>query len=210
MDAKTKHGVVAVGLVGLDEAKVLACFTKMARQHGETDEITSKKVAALTKYFVKGKPDKDPLFVAWLAKDVIAMGLEPGSAKDLDAALAGGAAKGELAGFVGKVDTKAIAWGAAVVGEDNIKGGYGTASYAKSAVSVDAHVTMETVAAAKALRDEGKKEIARKADKAEQFPSVAATLKTVVIGGAASEVIIDGSIKEGDVGAFLTQFDHVF
>lgn len=212
MDVHEKHGLFAVGLIGLDEPKVAACFSKMAKSSGAKGEITSKKVGALTKYFVKGEPeDKDPLYAAWLAKDVLAIGFEPGKSADLDAALKGGAAKGELGGYVGKVDTKALAWGAGVIGEEHIKGGYGTAAYGKAAVAFDAHLIADAPDAAAKMRDEGKRELKSKADEAKQFPAVAALLKTIVIGGAGAEVIVDGSVKESDLNAkFLKDLDHVF
>jgi len=200
------HGVVAFGVVGMDEAQLGKCLGALAASDKPGNTLTSKKVGPLTKYWENGKPeDKDPLYVTWLAKDVVAIGIDAGHPDDLTAVLKGGALPAELAAMVGKLDTSASAWGAGVK-LDKMAKAWGTVNL-KGALAIDIHVTMGTAAQGKEMRDDATSALAR-ANK--NVPTVGKALKDVRIGGAGSDVTIKGTVPEDQLVPLATDFDHAF
>ena len=202
------QGVIAVGVANFDDAKLGACLDKVAQKDNAKNHLEHKAVGKLTKYWVKGEPeDKDPLFVTWLAKDVLAVGLDVGKPTELEAFLKGGAPTGVFGGYVGKVDTGATAWGAGMDPDDKITGGYASAKLAKGVLAVDVHMIAKDAATATKARADAQKELASGGAK---FPTVGKVVKQVKLGGAGTEITATGTIPEGDLPGFLADFDHAF
>lgn len=200
------HGVVAFGVNGMDEAQLGKCLGALAASDKPGNTLTSRKVGPLTKYWENGKPeDKDPLYVAWLAKDVIAIGVDAGHPDDLTAVLKGGTLPADLSAMVGKLDTGATAWGAGIK-LDKMEKVWGTLSL-KGALTIDIHVTMGTAAQAKGLRDET---IGAFAHASKNVPTVGKALKNVAIGGTGADVTIKGVVAEDQLVPLATDFDHAF
>lgn len=200
------HGVVAIGVNGIDEAQLGKCLDALAAAD-KGNALASKKVGALTKYWEKGKPeDHDPLYVTWLAKDVIAVGIDAGHPDDLNAALKGGALTGDLAALVGKVDTSATAWGAGVAFTAKVAKAWGTAKL-KGGLTLDIHLTMASADKAKGMRDETTVQL-KEAGK--RVPTVGKALAGVSVGGTGSEFTLKGTIPEDQLPILAADFDHAF
>jgi hypothetical protein len=197
------HGVLVLGVNGLDDAKLSTCLAGITQR-----PLVHEPVGKLVRYWPKGRPEDDqPIYVAWLAKDVVAIGMDPAKPDDLLAMINGGPAKGPIAKLIGKTDTTATGWAASLTAEGRPNGGWGSGKLAKGVLAIDGHFIAESVKEATDLRTSAANEFATTGGK---FPTVGKVLKQLKLGGSGAEITVTAAIAEGDLPAFLADLDHAF
>ena len=204
--------LVVLGLDGIDEAKTLKCLESIAgSQTGQAVKVTGKKKGKVTTYTVAG--EKDKLYFAWLAPDVLAFTEDPNKKGKLEKALAGKAAKGALGKLVAKVNTDAPLWAAVAMKEKEdgmqINGGYGGVELAGGKFTGTVHVVMGSDADAQkaaAMGNAGLGELKQKAAKT----AVAAFINSVTIAATGLELTVTGTVADGDLTKMMADFDHIF
>ncbi len=204
--------LIVFGLDGVDETKAVACIEAIAlKQEGKAVKLTAKKKGKVTTYSVPG--EKQQLYMAWLAKDVLAFTSDPTAKGKLEKMLAGKAAKGALGKLVAKVNTDAPLWAAVAMKETedgmHINGGYGQIEFAGGKFTGAAHVVLgsaDEAAQAAAMGNAGLGEIKQKAAKT----SVAALLNSIQITAAAAELTVAGAMADGDLTKIMADLDHLF
>lgn len=204
---KSGNGVVAIGLNGLDEAKLVACANKLIAQFDPKAKITPKTAGGISEYSVAG----DMLFAWWPQKDVVVFGTEPDDKTLISAAMAGKAVTGDLATYLGKVDLKGVFWVAGAPNDKDVKGGYGTVTLAAGMFKGNGKViAVDAKEAAKGFK-EFTSEQARALKKAEKDKLSAAQkfLKALKITQNGAELSIDGTADDATIGDLLPQLDKV-
>jgi len=194
--------IVAVGLDGVDEAKLVACATKLAQLSSAKSKVTSKASGKVTEYTIDDGTTKKTMYAAWPKKDVVVFSADPEDKAKLDPYFNGKAVQGDMATFFNKLSTgSAVAWVSAVIGEDHIKGAYGTATFAKGTFTGAMRVVADS---AKDAGDQSKEATKALAEAIKQAPAdVAKVLKSVKVGVSGSEITIDGTLADADAAAFL-------
>ena len=204
--------LVVLGLDGVDEKKALTCLEAIgSKQTGNPVKVTGKKKGKVTTYSIPG--EKDKLYFAWLAPDVLAFTEDPNKPGKLEKALAGKAAKGDLGKLVAKVNSDAPLWAAVAMKEKEdgmqINGGYGGVELAGGKFNGTVHVVMGSDADAQkaaAMGTAGLGELKQKAAKT----SVAAFINSVTISAAGLELTVTGAIADGDLTKMIADLDRVF
>lgn len=208
------HPLIAFGLDGLDEAKVVSCVGivagKLADAPGVT--LTGTKKGKITEYGVKGEAKK--LYVAWLAKDVMAFTEDANDRKLLEQRIAGKGAKGDLAKFLGKTSTAAPFWFAVAqkTVEDGrtILGGYAKLELAGGMFAASGALVLGKPADATAFAAEGKEALANgQQEVASKLPELGKVLTTVTMVAKGAEVVISAAVADKDVGTIIPQLDKV-
>lgn len=205
VDVKEK-GVVVLGLSGTDQTKATACFTKVLAKVEPQAKITAKVTGKITEYSV-GPSDK--LYAAWLAPDVVAISIEENSHAPLDAMMAGAAASGDLATYLGKANTTAAAWAAFNVNDDGLKGGWGTLTLGKT-LTFALRLTGMTPKDGEKARKEAKDMQKKGLERSKKLPELKKVFQAMKVGGAGAEVTLDAAMAESSIPALLPAFDKVF
>ena len=199
--------MVAVGLDGLDEAKAYDCMTKVAK-HIDPKVKLSKQSGKVSEYVADAGGTKDSLFAAWPAKDVVVIGTKPEKRDQLDAYLAGKAASGDLASWIGKTSpTSPLAWGAGKLKADpDTKGAYATVSLANGTVTVAIRVVASDATAAGKVAKEAQRDLA---DAVHEFgtkaPTAAKAASAIKAAAIGSELAIEGSVKDADIAPIVDE-----
>lgn len=204
--------LVVLGLDGVDEKRALTCLEAIgSKQTGKAVKVTGKKKGKVTTYSIAG--EKDKLYFAWLAPDVLAFTEDPNKPGKLEKALAGKAAKGDLGKLVAKVNPDAPLWAAVAMKEKEdgmqINGGYGAVELAGGKFTGTVHVVMGSDADAQkaaAMGTAGLGELKQKAAKT----SVAALINSVTIAATGLELTVTGAVADGDLMKLMADFDTVF
>jgi hypothetical protein len=201
-----EKGIIVVGMTGVDEAKLIACGNAIQAKENPKKKLTGAKVGQLTEYTMTG--EKDKLYAAWLAKDVVAFGTNPDKPRQLAAMLAGKPATGDLAIFLGKVNTSSFAWVAAVaINADPFKGGFGAATLTKDTVSAAGAITTKSADAGKSVVAEAQKEQAKAVKKASKdAPELGKALNAVKLSSSGADIVVAGSLKLSDLATVIPQF----
>lgn len=207
--------LIAFGLDGVDEAKVITCVGAVAgKMTGNPGvKMTGTKKGKITEYSVAGEPKK--LYVAWLAKDVMAFTEDPNDKRNLEGRVAGKGAKGDLAKFIGRAGTSAAFWFAVAqkTVEDGrtILGGYAKVDLTGGVMNIAGAVVMAKAADASAFATMGQDAMtSAKQEMATKSPELGRALATVKIVAKATEVLISGSISDKDIGVIVPQLEHIF
>lgn len=210
-----EHPLIAFGLAGVDEAKVMSCIGSVAGKMANTPGVTltGTKKGKVTEYSVKGESDK--LYAAWLAKDVMAFTENAKDRKDLEKRVAGKGAKGDLAKFLRRTSTAAAFWVAVAqrTSEDGrtVLGGYAQLDLAGGMINGTGAVVMAKPADAIAMVSEGKAAIDNaKQEIAGKSPELGRVLATVRIMAKGAEVVISAAVADKDVGTIVPQLDKLF
>jgi hypothetical protein len=201
-----EKGVVVLGLSGTDQTKAIDCFTKVLAKVDPTTKLTSKVTGKITEYSV-GPSDK--LYAAWLAPDVVAISIEENSHAPLDAMMAGAAASGDLATYLGKTKTTAAAWAAFSVNDDGLKGGWGTVTLGKT-ITLALRMTGMTPKDGEKARKEAKDAQKKGLERSAKLPEVKKVFQAMKVGGTGAEVTLDASMAESAIPALLPALDKVF
>jgi len=202
---KSGDGVVALGLSGVDEAKLVACANKLIAQMDPKMKITAKAAGGVSEYAVG--PEK--LYAWWPQKDVVVFGTEPDDKQFITAAMAGKGASGDLATYLGKVDLKSVLWAAGAPNEKDVKGGYGSVTLAAGMFKGNGKIiASDPKEAAKGLK-EFTEEHARALKKADKLPAAQKFLKALKITQSGAELTIDGALDDASVGDLIPQLDKI-
>jgi len=199
MDKDQKQGALYLQVKGVDEKALLACLDAIAKTKGAKMKVTTDGV--ITELAV----DTDKIFLTWISKDVIALGLESGDKTQL-ATWTGGKkafAKSPAAPLAAKVDTKAAIWAASTVERDvdgiKMKGGYGGLTSAKANLAFDLHLLLPSAADAKKVAEKASAELATKINGPGLAPALKPVLESVSIKDAGTEVVVKANVAEGQV-----------
>jgi hypothetical protein len=192
--------VFAVGLDGVDEAKVIDCATKLLKTMNPKAKVTAKS-GKVTEYVVDDGEAKKTTYAIWAAKDVVVFAQDPEDKSKLDGFVNGKAAQGDLSGYLGKASTTAVAWIAATIGEEHMKGAYGTLTLAKGTFTASGHVVTDSRLDALKLSKEGAAEL--KLLQSRAGTEMQKVLSAIKLATAAADVTIDGVLADADLLAAL-------
>jgi len=197
-DVDDDDGIIVIGLNGVNEAKAVACLKKIAKK--EKKVLTAKKVGKLVELSIKGERDK--IYMAWLAKDVVAFAVEPDEKARLAKWIGGKGITGDVAATLTKVDTATAAWVAIAKQTElgpgaNMKSAYGTVKLEAGNIVGEVNVVTGSAAEAKKAADEAKKELAKGASQLP--PEIAKLVKAIAITTAGDVVTVKASIAETEV-----------
>ena len=209
--------LIAFGLDGIDEARVVTCMGAVAgKMTGmPSPKLTGKKIGKITEYSVKG--EKKKLYAAWLAKDVLVFTDDANDKAKLTKRLTGKGPLGDLKTFIGLSAPTAPLWFAVAKREKEdgrqILGGYGKAELAGGMIKLAGSVVFSKPDEATAFAAEGqqglvdaKKEIA--ADP--KLVEVGKAINTVTITASGNEGRIAGQVADKDIAKIVPQLDHLF
>ncbi len=217
---ENEKGLIVAAVSGIDEAKVTSCLQKIAekenQEKGKNKKITAKTSGKIVEYSMEG--EKEKLYIAWLASDVIAMATDPTDKSLLEKMIGGKGAvakSGDMAKALGKVNTSAAVWFAVAkktpVGEGKTKAtmkiAFGAVDLAAGVVSVAGEMVLSSSAEAKAFADQVKAEMSQNAaSMPAEFQKLA---KSVVIAASGDSVTIKFSLTEKElmslIGLAMTQ-----
>lgn len=208
VDNKEK-AVIVIGLAGTDQTKLTDCITKVMAKVDPKVKLVAKAdpKTKLTEYSVTSEPDK--LYAAWLAPDVVAISVEENGHAPLDAMMAGAAATGDLATYLGKVGTPPAVWAAFAVNDDGVKGGWGTLTLG-STLKFALRITAMTPKDGDKGRAEMKSMPKKGIERAAKQPELKKIFQAIKIGGKGAEVTVDAAIPETSLPSLLPAFDKVF
>lgn len=207
--------LLAFGLDGVDEAKVASCMGvvvgQMLNMPGLTFAATRK--GKLTEYAVKG--EKEKVYVAWLAKDVLVFTEDVNDAKQLTRRLSGKGATGDLAKLIGKTTASAPLWFAVAQKEKEngrtILGGYGKLELAAGTIKAAGAILMSKATEATAMATEGNQKLGEaRTEMAGKSAELARILSSVKIGASGAEVTISGAVSDKDAATLVPQLDTLF
>jgi hypothetical protein len=205
--------LVAIGLNGIDKDKVSSCMQTIIGGSGST-KLTAKTKGKVTEYSLAGKSEK--LYIAWLAKDVIALTDDPTTKGKLEKMLAGKAAKGDLKKMIGKTTTTSPVWFAVAMKEkiDEIngtfKGAYGQADLAAGTFTGKANAVVGSADEATKVAAMGNAELAKATvEIAKILPDLATVLKTARITATGAEVNVTGTVTEKQILGLIPQLDKI-
>lgn len=208
--------LVVFALNNLDETKVVACLEKIGNQMAGNQlalKLGAKKKGKITEYSVPGEREK--LYVAWLAADVLAFTDDPNDGKKLIKMLAGKAPKGDLGKWIGKLDTSSPIWFAIAKKErediGTIMGGYGQITVSGGIVSAAGHLAMSKPAEAVQAAADAQGALAEaKQQVGTQVPVAKRLLDSVTIAVTGKEVDIGASVADKDIVTLLPELDKIF
>lgn len=208
--------LIAFGLDGVDEPRVVSCLGKIAGKMTNNPAVTlkGKKVGKVTEYSVDGEAKK--LYAAWLAKDVLAFTDDANDKKRLEKRLTGKGISPDLKKMLAKTSAAAPFWFAVAMKEKErgrtILGGYGKFELAAGIFKGAGAMVMSKPAEATDMAAEGTE--ALKQAKAEiienKLIELGKVMDTVTIGATGAELTITASVPDKDVPTILKQFDKVF
>lgn len=206
VDDSEKGVLIATLASGVDEAKALACLTKMAEKE-KKGKITSKKSGNIVEYAMEG--EKDKIYLAWLAKDVIALAFDPEDKALLEKFTTGkGAAlkSGDLSKAVGKTNTNAALWFAVAkktpyMQSGTMKATYGAVDVAGGIISLDANVVVSSEAEAKKAATDTQTQIVQASG--QMPPEMQKIIKGIKVSSSADTVNFKASITEKEAMALI-------
>lgn len=138
-----EEGVIVVAFKNFDQVKFDTCLRKAAKAE-EKLTVSTTQIGDLTEYAAQGEPDK--LYIAWLAKDVMAIALEGDEKVMLQKFIGGSGAGPGLAALTSRTNPKAAVWAAFAKDTDvdglKLKAAWGTVNLVKGAFVLDGHVSM--------------------------------------------------------------------
>jgi hypothetical protein len=208
-----ERALIAVGLNGVDKAKLQTCMQALADLDKKGAKLTAKTKGKITEFSVEGETKK--LYVAWLAKDVIAFTTEPEDKAILTKMIAGKAAKGDLKKFIAKTTSTSAAFFSVAKADvipdiGNFKGVYGNIDLASGSINLKANVVVDTADAATKLATVATQEIKKASTEVQkQMPDFAKAIGASTATANGTEVTISGSITEKVLLSIIPQLDKI-
>jgi hypothetical protein len=207
--------LIAFGLDGIDEAKAVACIGLVAGKMVDKPgvKLVGKRIGKITEYSIKG--ERDRLYAAWLAKDVLVFTEDVNDRKRLERRIAGKGATGDLAKFIGRTSPASPFWFAVAMREREdgrtIIGGHGRLDVAAGTFKGAGAIVMSKPQEATDMAAEGAAGLAEaKKEMAPKVPELARILGTLAITAVGDEVRITGSASDKDIGALIPQLGNLF
>jgi hypothetical protein len=201
-DSGSDEGIVVLGVNGINEAKAVSCLKKIAKK--EKKVLTAKKAGKITELSIKGESDK--IYMAWLAKDVVAFAVEPDDKALLTKWIGGKGLSAGLTATLAKVDMTAAGWLVANKSEElepgvKMMGAYGSVKIAAGTISGEVNLVVDSAKAAKKMAADAKKQLA---EGAKQMPAnIAKLLNGVTITSADTTLTVKASVAESDAMAIM-------
>lgn len=196
--------IVAVGLDGVDEAKLVDCATKLVKSSKPKAKVATKS-GKLHEYTISDGTESKTIYAVWPAKDVVVFSAKAEDKATLDAYFNGKPVQGDMATYFGKLSTaNTVGWVAAVVNEDHVKGAYGSAAFAKGMFTGTMHVVADSAKDATKLAKEGTDGIKKALTRAPA--NIAKVLNGIKIGAAGDHVTVDGTLADADLPALVPAF----
>lgn len=198
-DKEQKAGALYLQVKGIDDKALIVCLEAIAKSKGSTVKVTMDR--AITEIAV----GTDKIFLTWINKDVIAMGVEASDKAELQTWTGGNKAfaKSPAGVLAAKLDTKAAIWAATTVEREvdaiKMKGGYGGLTSAKGNLAFDLHLKLPSAADAKKVADKASADLATKINEPGLAPALKPVLESVTIKNAGVEVVVKASVAEGQV-----------
>jgi len=193
------HGVIALGLDGLDEPKLVGCMNAIIATHDPKAKVAVKP-GKVTEY---GFGPTDKVYATWPAKDVVVISTDPDSRTILDAALKGKPAAGELGKLIAKVGTSP-AWFVMTPGEKDVKSAYGTLAIGGGTLTGSAHVMPGDAKKGADMLAEAKAELPQLAVKLQpQSKALANLISGVKVGGTATDISFDAALTTDEAAAIM-------
>jgi hypothetical protein len=200
---KDGKGIVALGLSGLDEKKLVECANKIMAQDKPGSKVSSKVTKGVTEYDFAGT---GKIYAAWLGKDVVAISTDPESSTGLDVAMKGKAPTGDLDSLIKKANAN-TAWAVGIPGEKDVKQGWGGVTLAAGKVTGTVHIIPGDAKHGADMLSEVKTELPKGISEMEKngAKNLAKALKGLKVGGTAAEITFDGSMAADDFGAVIPE-----
>ena len=201
-DPDSERGVLFVQHT-VERKKLATCVQDLLRAITGSTKATAKDDGK----FLIVSEGKDSVYIGIVNANVLAISFKPETKAEYDTWLGGkGAfAKTKLNELLGKVDTKAMAWGAAAFDkplDDNdlpVLAASGTVTYANKAFSAKLRGTMKDAAAAAKVLAEMTKDLDKSIKKQRTPEPVRKLLKAIKVAAAGADVTLDASAAEADV-----------
>jgi hypothetical protein len=205
---RAKDVVVAIGVEGVDEAKLMDCTGKIAgAKAGTAMKLTAKAAGPLREYTINKSSDR--FYVAWPAKDVLVLTDDAEKPASFDAYNAGKAAGGDLGTFIGKAGGVAspLVWAAVIdpKHKDGFKGGYAALTLAKGTFTVTGRASAIDAAAHKKMLAEAQADLKKGADTA-PAPELKKLVQAIKLGAAGTDITLDASLAESELPKILPVF----
>jgi hypothetical protein len=201
-DPTTGKGVAFLQLT-LDRAKATACLEASLRAASGNPKASVKAEGNLAALSVGG----DTAYVAWVTGDVVAIAFDPEKKDVLQAWIGqkGAFAKTAVPGQLGKVDTKAIAWGAMALDkpldDDDLKvlSAHGALTLARGAITGALRGTFVDAKAARDAQTEMQQELTREIGRKSTPEPVKRVLRAINLTAKGTEVALTGTTTEADL-----------
>lgn len=209
-DVKEHDGIlIAVGVTGVDKAKLTACMTALAQVDQKDAKLSAKTKGKVTDYSVAGKSEH--VYVGWLSKDVIAFTDDPMEKGKLEKMLTGKPAKGTLKKFIASTTPASAAFFAMAKDEKTdfgtMKGAFGMLDIASGTLSVKVNVLADSAATASAFVDKAKAELKDGSDEVrKQMPDLAKLMDATQFTTSDAQVTITNSASEKALGTMIPTF----
>jgi hypothetical protein len=194
-------GVFVLALTGVDQAGLTSCLTKVAAADKHPQKLTAKQQGNIVEYNASG--EKDKLYLAWLANDVLAMATEPFDKALLKKLTAGGVKSDVLGKTAGTLKTDSALWFVTTksdqipeLAQAKISKAYGTANFKSGNVDMNAHVVIDSAAHASAAASGLNAQID---NQRQNNPLAGNLLKNVKVTTAGPEIIASGTFAESDL-----------
>jgi hypothetical protein len=200
-------GSVVIALKGTNHKALDACAQKLGKADNKTVTITTE--GKFTKY--EGMGDK-PLYLQWLAADVLAVSTSPDDKDASKKLLSSGVTSNKaLAKALGAIDKSASAW--LVVDKEQVIDNvgkveqfYANAVVANKKITLSGHIVTDTPATATSLSAAVTKKLADK--QAGASKSLQAAIGSVTLKAAGSDISASAAIAEDDVVALMMSMMH--
>ena len=190
-------GIIALGLDGLDEGKLVACMNKVVAQ-GDPKAKVGVKPGKVTEYAF-GPSQK--LYARWAAKDVVVVSTDPEHREILDAALKGKALQGDMGKLAAKVGT-GIAWVVGAPGEKDVKMGYGQITLAAGKLTANAHIIPGDAKKGAEMLTEAKTQLPKAAAQMQsKSKALAKIVNSIKVSGTGADIVFDASMTTDEASA---------
>lgn len=192
--------------LNIDRAKASSCIETMLKAVEKKAQISIKQDGVYTIASVGG----DAAYFAWVGPNVVMFTADPDKKANLEKNVGKkGLAKAPVGGLLGKMDAKAIAFGALKLSKPidrdiPFTAGFGNVTLNGNTFSGSVTGTATDAKVAGAFADEAKKEIAKLAKKDRVPAAVKKVIGGVKLASAGADVTVSGSASDKDLlEAFL-------
>lgn len=195
LDSTEQSGTIVLAFRGVDRGKIELCARKHAKTNAQSLTITP--AGPLTQYAGVGDA---PVYLRWVAPDVVALATDPTNKDTALAATGGGIAGDPSLKGLDAVNKSASLWLVANKqvdmpgGAGKMTSAYGSANVASGAIAVETHIGVDSPATATNMAAMASQQIA--GVQQQQPGPIADILKTVQISAIAQEIKVTATVPE--------------
>lgn len=209
VDPAREQGAVYLQLTGIDRAKLGACFPKVLKAVGEKVTVTQDGVFSVI------SDGKQPVYVAWPAPDVLAIGFDPDDKAKVQSWIdqKGAFAKAPITAQLAKVNMKAPGWGVFALDQPldedmPVKTGRGSVTFGKGTLALELVAAFDSAPAATGALAEMNREFAKELKQKSTPAELKKVLKAIVGKVAGADLIVTATLPEADLAAAITVLAH--